>query len=89
MHHRTALIFSSLVLSASIAVAAEFPAAKMYESVKVGDGILAFVSPESKTGVVSGNVVAVVGAYFVPSAVERAYQEAKGSFADENAVSPD
>ena len=28
-------------------------------------------------------------AFFVPSAVERAYQEAKGSFADENAVSPD
>jgi len=28
-------------------------------------------------------------AFFVPSAVERPYQEAKGSFADENAVSPD
>jgi len=28
-------------------------------------------------------------AFFVPSAVERACQEAKGSFADENAVSPD
>jgi hypothetical protein len=31
----------------------------------------------------------VIRAFFVPSAVERAYQEAKGSFADENAVSPD
>ena len=28
-------------------------------------------------------------AFFVPSAVERACQEANGSFADENAVSPD
>jgi len=61
MRPRTATIFPGLVLAASVAFAADFPAAKMYETVKVGDGIIAFVSPESKTGVVSGNVVAVVG----------------------------
>jgi cyclase len=61
MRLHTATFFSGLVLTASFSRAADFPAAKMYDSVRLADGIFAFLSPESKTGVVSGNVVAVVG----------------------------
>jgi glyoxylase-like metal-dependent hydrolase (beta-lactamase superfamily II) len=39
----------------------EFPAAHAFQTVKVAEGIYAFVFPESKTGVVSGNSVAVIG----------------------------
>lgn len=49
------------LLGAARAARAEFPAAKSYELVQVGDGVYAFISPESNTPVVSGNTLAVVG----------------------------
>ena len=61
MRYRTALLLAGFLLAASASASAEFPAGKMYEIVEVGKGISAFVSPESKTAVVSGNVVAIVG----------------------------
>ena len=54
-------LVAGFLLAASASLSAEFPPAKMYETVRVGEGISAFVSPESKTGVVSGNVVAIAG----------------------------
>jgi cyclase len=59
MRSPAASLLAGLLLTAS--ATAEFPAEKMYETVKVGDEIYAFVSPESKTAVVSGNVVAIAG----------------------------
>jgi cyclase len=38
-----------------------FPAGKLYRTVTVADGIYAFVSPESNSPIVSGNVVAIAG----------------------------
>ena len=40
---------------------AEFPAERMFKTVEVGPGIVAFVSPETNGPIPSGNVVAVVG----------------------------
>ena len=61
MRYRTVSILGGLLLAATVSLSAEFPATKMYEVAEVGKGIFAFVSPESKTGVVSGNVVAIAG----------------------------
>jgi glyoxylase-like metal-dependent hydrolase (beta-lactamase superfamily II) len=38
-----------------------FPAGKLYRTLPVADGIYAFVSPESNSPIVSGNVVAIAG----------------------------
>lgn len=40
---------------------AEFPGERMYQTVEVGPGVYAFVSPETNGPIPSGNVVAVVG----------------------------
>jgi len=40
---------------------AQFPESKMYETVKVGEGIYALIQPESNTQLVSGNSVVVIG----------------------------
>jgi cyclase len=61
MRYQTAPLLAGLLLTASASDSAEFPAGKMYETVKVGEGIYAFVDPESTTAVVSGNVVAIAG----------------------------
>ena len=61
MRYRTVPSLAGFLLTAVATLSAEFPAAKMYEVVEIGKGIFAFVSPESKTGVVSGNSVAIVG----------------------------
>jgi hypothetical protein len=53
MRYRTAPLLAGLLLAASASASAEFPAGKMYETVRVGEGIYAFVSTESKTAVVS------------------------------------
>lgn len=39
----------------------ELPASKSYETVKLAEGIYAFISPESNTQLVSGNSLAVIG----------------------------
>jgi glyoxylase-like metal-dependent hydrolase (beta-lactamase superfamily II) len=46
---------------AASASAAEFPAERMFDTVEVGPGVYAFVSPETNGPIPSGNVVAVVG----------------------------
>ena len=61
MRYRTVPSLAGLLLTAVASLSAEFPAAKMYEVVEIGKGIFAVVSPESKTGVVSGNSGAIVG----------------------------
>ena len=38
-----------------------FPAGKLYRTVTVAHGIYAFISPESNSPIVSGNVVAIAG----------------------------
>ena len=48
-------------LAAAAASAAEFPAERQFDTVEVGPGIYAFVSPETNGPIPSGNVVAVVG----------------------------
>jgi cyclase len=40
---------------------AEFPGERMYQTVEVGPGVYAFVSPETNGPIPSGNVVAVIG----------------------------
>lgn len=47
--------------TAAGAVGAEFPAERMFDTVEVGPGVYAFVSPETNGPIPSGNVVAVVG----------------------------
>lgn len=54
----TAAVAAALCASQAVA---EFPASKMYRTVQVGEGILAFISPETTTAIPSGNVVAVIG----------------------------
>jgi glyoxylase-like metal-dependent hydrolase (beta-lactamase superfamily II) len=46
--------------AAAGAVGAEFPAERMFDTVEVGPGVYAFVSPETNGPIPSGNV-AVVG----------------------------
>jgi hypothetical protein len=70
---RAALV-TALVLGPAPGVA-EFPGARAYQTVEVGPGVYAFVSPETNGPIPSGNVVAVI--------VERAYQEATGAMAEE------
>ncbi|MFY9550554.1 MAG: MBL fold metallo-hydrolase [Thermoanaerobaculia bacterium] len=50
-----------MLWGASAALAAEFPAERMFQTVEVGGGVYAFVSPETNGPIPSGNIVAVVG----------------------------
>jgi cyclase len=47
--------------AASSGAGTDGPAAKNYQTVKVGEGVYAFVSPEPTTPLVNGNSVAVIG----------------------------
>jgi len=49
------------VLGLSGAASSEFPGERMYQTVEVGPGVTAFVSPETNGPIPSGNVVAVIG----------------------------
>jgi cyclase len=40
---------------------AEFPAERTYKTVELGPGVFAFISPETKGPIPSGNVVAIIG----------------------------
>lgn len=51
--------FALLLLAAVPAFATEVT--KKFETVKVAEGIYAFIAPEPRSGVVNGNVVAVIG----------------------------
>lgn len=57
------LLIASLVLAAATASFGQSAAdvTSSYDTVKVADGIWAFVAPESKSGLVSGNSIAVIG----------------------------
>jgi cyclase len=57
---------SRVLLAAALALGAttargEFPGARAYQTVEVGPGVYAFVSPETNGPIPSGNVVAVIG----------------------------
>jgi len=52
---------ATLAVLRAQAVLGEPPVAKNYETVRVADRIVAFVSPEPKTPLVNGNSVAVIG----------------------------
>ncbi len=53
-----AMVWGSVVRGAA---PAEFPAERMFETVEVGPGVYAFISPETNGPIPSGNVVAIVG----------------------------
>src|SRR5262245_3412338 len=52
---------AALVFAAAASARAEFPGERMYQTVEVGPGVYAFISPETSGPVPSGNVLAVVG----------------------------
>jgi len=56
----TAALFAMAGL-ANAAARAEFPGERAYQTVEVGPGVYAFVSPETNGPIPSGNVVAVIG----------------------------
>jgi len=53
-------LFVALIVLAAPA-AAQFPESRMYRTEKIGEGIYAFISPESNSPVVSSNCVAIIG----------------------------
>ena len=58
-----AIWFTCLALAAATASFAQSPGdvTSSYDTVKVADGIWAFIAPESKSGIVSGNSIAIIG----------------------------
>ena len=52
---------AALALAGAGARGADFPAERMFQTVEVGRGVYAFISPETDGPIPSGNVVAVVG----------------------------
>jgi cyclase len=58
---RIALFAASTLALRSVPARAEFPAERVYRTIEVGPGVLAFVSPETNGPIPSGNVVAVIG----------------------------
>ncbi|MFN2387026.1 MAG: hypothetical protein ABR576_12225 [Thermoanaerobaculia bacterium] len=50
-----------LLLLLAVAQNAEPPAGRSFETVKVADGIHAFISPAASSGVVTGNSVLIIG----------------------------
>jgi len=61
MRSRVLFIWVALAVVAAGAARAEFPGERMYQTVEVGPGVYAFVSPETNGPIPSGNVVAVIG----------------------------
>lgn len=57
---RLVALLSILLLSAQIA-SANCPVCESYETAKVADGVYAFIAAEPRTGLVSGNSVAIIG----------------------------
>jgi glyoxylase-like metal-dependent hydrolase (beta-lactamase superfamily II) len=57
------LLFVSLTLAAATASFAQKAddVTTSYDTVKVADGIWAFIAPETKSGIVSGNSIAIIG----------------------------
>ncbi|HEV8432982.1 MAG TPA: MBL fold metallo-hydrolase [Thermoanaerobaculia bacterium] len=57
------LLISCLALLAAVVSFAQpvGDVTSSYETVKVGEGIWAFIAPESKSGIVSGNSIAIIG----------------------------
>ena len=84
-----------LLLLFGPAQAAEPPAGRTFETVKVADGIYALISPAASSGVVTGNSVAivrddgflVVDSGHFPSLVRRMIAE-KGPFSEEGTERP-
>jgi glyoxylase-like metal-dependent hydrolase (beta-lactamase superfamily II) len=62
-HRAFGIAAAAALLASGAAVAAdpEFPAGRMYATVRVADGVYAFIPPPTSSPVVSGNVVAVIG----------------------------
>jgi cyclase len=58
---RSALVWVSLGFWRAAPGTAELPPERMYRTVSVGEGIYAFISPETSGPIPSGNVTAVVG----------------------------
>lgn len=56
-----ALAIASVPPSAGAQDPARYPSVRSYRTVKVADGIYAFVTPEERTGFQSGNSIAVIG----------------------------
>ncbi len=64
MSRKTARLLAAVFPAAVCATGAggaEFPADRMFQTVPVGEGIYAFVSPETDGPIPSGNVTAVIG----------------------------
>ena len=62
--HRVVLIGIASTLSLSSANAQEsapYPSVLSYRTVKVADGVYAFITPEERTGFQSGNSIAIIG----------------------------
>ncbi|HTY42273.1 MAG TPA: MBL fold metallo-hydrolase [Thermoanaerobaculia bacterium] len=55
------LAAGACLAAAAAAARAEFPGERMYQTVEVGPGVYAFVSPETNGPIPSGNVVAIIG----------------------------
>jgi cyclase len=58
---RAAVGLTAVALFAAASTEGEMPAERMYQTAEVGPGIYAFISPETKGPVPSGNVTAIVG----------------------------
>jgi cyclase len=58
---RAAVGLSAAVLVGAASMPAEMPAERMYQTAELGPGIYAFICPETKGPVPSGNVTAIVG----------------------------
>lgn len=52
---------AAIAFVASAAARGEFPGERMYQTVEVGPGVYAFISPETSGPIPSGNVLAVIG----------------------------
>ncbi len=58
---QTRIVLGGLILAASAAARGAFPAERMYQTVEVGPGVYAFISPETDGPIPSGNVLAAIG----------------------------
>ena len=52
---------AAIAIAAAGTARAEFPGERMYQTVEVGPGVYAFISPETNGPIPSGNVLAVIG----------------------------
>jgi cyclase len=62
-HRRAVICVASLLSlsSASAQEAAPYPSVLSYRTVKVAEGVYAFITPEERTGFQSGNSIAIIG----------------------------